>query len=296
VDYVTHDPELSKQWKVRAITRNVDSDKAKELKAKAEVVQGDATDRVSLAEALKGVHTLFAMTTPVFGVEDSLAAEFQVIKTIADVAVEQGIQYIIFSTLPSCRDISNGQYTAVAPFDAKARGKEYIETLPIKSSFYCPGSFMENFASQAMLAPRLDPNQKDTWVFTRNMAPETEMPLIDAVGDGGKWVGAILAEPDKYEGKTICAATRMYSWKEMTAALSKSTGKNVIYKQVSNEEFANSLPDMVADLFVDYFGYINDYGYYGPGTAEKVEWAAKQARGKLSTFEEFLEKHPYTLE
>lgn len=296
VDYVTNDPELSKQWKVRAITRNLDSDKARALKGKVEVVQGDATDRASFAKALKGVHTLFAMTTPVFGVEDPLESEFQVIKTIADVAVEQGIQYLIFSTLPSCRDISNGKYTAVAPFDAKAKGKEYIEALPIKSSFYCPGSFMENFASQAMLAPRPDATQKDTWVFTRNMTPDTEMPLIDAVGDGGKWVGAILAEPDKYEGKTICAATRMYSLKEMAAALSKSTGKNVVYKQVSNEEFAKSLPDMVADLFVDYFGYINEFGYYGPGTAEKVEWAAKQARGKLSTFEEFLERHPYKLE
>lgn len=128
------------------------------------------------------------------------------------------------------------------------------------------------------------------------MTPETEMPLIDAIGDGGKWVGAILREPGRYEGKTICAATRMYSLKEIAAALSKSTGKNVVYKQVSNEEFANSLPDVLADLFVDYFGYINDYGYYGPGTVEKVEWAAKQARGKLSTLEEFLEKHPYKLE
>ena len=27
------------------------------------------------------------------------------------------------------------------------------------------------------------------------------MPLIDAVGDTGKFVGAILGEPDRYEGK-----------------------------------------------------------------------------------------------
>ena len=296
VDFVTRDPELSRQWKVRAITRSVDSEKAKALHEKAEVVQGDATDRASLARAFKGVHTLYAMTTPVFGVDNPLEAEFEVIKTIADVAVEQGLHYIIFSTLPSCRNISNGKYTAVAPFDAKAKGKDYIETLPIKSSFYCPGSFMENFASQAMLAPRQDPYQKDTWIFIRNMTPETQMPLIDMAGDGGKWVGAILAEPDKYEGKTICAATRMYSMTEMATALSKSTGKNVVYKQASNEEFAKSLPDEVAALFVDYFGYINEYGYYGPGTEAKVEWAAKQARGKLSTLEEFFQKHPYKLE
>ncbi|KAJ9616206.1 hypothetical protein H2204_014001 [Knufia peltigerae] len=296
VDYVAHDPELSKEWKVRAITRNVDSDKAKSLKAKVEVVQGDATERASLAKALQGVHTLFAMTTPVFGVDDPLEAEFQVIKGIADTAVEEGVQYFIFSTLPSIRDISNNKFTAVAPFDAKAKGEAYIKSLPFKSSFYCPGSFMENFATQPMLAPRPDPSQKDTWVFTRNMTPETTMPLIDITGDGGKFVGAILADPDKYEGKTICAATRLYTLSEMATALSKSTGKNVVFKQVSDDEFARSLPDMVATLFVHYFGYINDYGYYGPGTEEKVKWAAEQARGKLSTFEDYLEKHPYKLE
>lgn len=295
VNYLTQDPELSKQWKVRAISRNVDSDKAKALQGKVEVVQGDATDRASLAKAIKGAHTLFAMTTPVFGVDDPLEAEFKVIKTIADVAVEQGIQYLIFSNLPSVRDISSGKYLAVAPFDAKAKGKEYIQTLPIKSAFYCPGSFMENFAMQAMLAPVPDPSQRDAWVFTRNMTPDTELPMIDITDDGGKWVGAVLAEPDKYEGKEFCAATRMYTLTELATALTKSTGKKVSYKQVSNEEFAKSLPDMVSDLFVDYFGYINDHGYYGPGTVEKVEWAAKQARGTLTTFEEFLEKHPYTL-
>lgn len=296
VEYVTSDPELSQQWNVRAITRNLGSDGAKALKQKIEVVQGDVTNHLSLAKALKGAHVLFAMTTPVFGVDDPLEAEFQIIKTIADVAVEQGVQYLIFSTLPSVKDISNGKYSAVTPFDAKAKGEAYIRTLPIKSSFYCPGSFMENFASQAMLAPRKHSDQEDTFVLSRNMKPETNMPLINAIDDGGKWVGAMLADPDNFEGKTVCAATRMYSMTEMAEALSKSTGKKVVYKQVTDEEFAKSLPEMVAQLFVDYFNYINDYGYYGPGTEEKVEWAAKQARGKLSTFDEFLKIHPYKLE
>ena len=62
------------------------------------------------------------------------------------------------------------------------------------------------------------------------------MPLIAAVDDGGKFVGAILAEPDKYEGKTFCAATAFYSGEEIAAALSRSTGQKVVYKQVLVEE------------------------------------------------------------
>lgn len=295
VEYVINDPELSKEYKVRAITRTTDSDKAKSLKEKkVDVVQGDVQDRTSLKNAFYGVHTLFAMTTPAAG-ENAVEDELNVIKTIADVAVEEGIELIIFSTLPSVTDISKGKYRGVTPFDAKAKGEEYIRGLPVKSSFYCPGSFMENFASQTFLAPNRDPDQADVWILTRNMSPTTQMPLIDAVGDGGKFVGAILADPPKFEGKKICAATKFYSWSEIAATLSKHTGKTIVYKQESNEDFAKSLPPPAAPIFIDYFSYIEDHGYFGPDGQESVAWAVANARGKLSTFEEFLTAHPFQL-
>lgn len=295
VEYVINDPELSQKYKIRAVTRTTDSEKATLLKKKnVDVVQGDVQDKSSLEKAFSGVHTLFAMTTPAGG-ENAVEDELNVIKTIADVAVERGVEYIIFSTLPSVTDISGGKYRGVSPFDAKAKGEEYIRSLSIKSSFYCPGSFMENFESQTFLAPKQDPKQADTWILTRNMSPYTQMPLIDAVGDGGKFVGAILAEPEKFEGKRICAATKFYSWSEIAAMLSKHTGKNVVYKQESNEEFAKTLPPPAAPIFIDYFSYIEDHGYFGPGGQEAVSWAAANARGKLSTFEEYLTAHPYKL-
>jgi hypothetical protein len=37
-------------------------------------------------------------------------------------------------------------------------------------------------------------------------------------------------------------------------------------------------------------------GYYGPDTEAKVSWTAKQARGKLTTLEEYFEKCPLVLE
>ncbi|KEF58319.1 uncharacterized protein A1O9_06245 [Exophiala aquamarina CBS 119918] len=294
VEYVINDQELSQKYAIRAVTRSVDSAKAQLLKEKVEVVQGDVSDQASLEKAFTGVHTLFAMTTPALG-EDAIQIEYNIIKTIADVAVEKGVEYIIFSTLPSVTDISQGKYQGVTPFDAKAKGEEYIRGLPIKSSFYCPGSFMENFASQPFLAPQPDPDHNGTWVLSRNMPSESEMPLIDAIGDGGKFVGAILADPDKYQGKKICAATKLYTMEEMATVLSESTGKTVIYKQVSDEKFAQSLPPPVVTIFVDYFKYIGEFGYFGPGSKELVAWAAAQARGKLSTFQEYLKAHPYEL-
>ncbi|MCJ1394923.1 hypothetical protein MMC18_007803 [Xylographa bjoerkii] len=294
VNYVLNDPELSQKYKIRAITRYVNSEKAKQLKEKVEVVQGDVLNRASLEIALTGVHTVFAMTTPSFG-PDGFEVEYNSGKTIADVAVEKGAEYIIFSTLPAVKEISGGKYTKVTPFDAKAKVEQHIRGLPIKSAFYFPGYFMENFQSQTFFAPRQAPD--GTWVMAYHISPKTKFPLIDAVGDTGKFVGAILAEPDKYEGKTFCAATALYSLKEIVAIMSKATGKTVVYKQISLEDFKKNLSFLVdlVDIFAEAFSYEEESGLFGPDSENLVAWAAENARGRLSTFEEYLEAHPLQL-
>jgi len=128
----------------------------------------------------------------------------------------------------------------------------------------------------------------------RHTSSKTQFPLIDAVGDTGKFIGAILAEPDKYEGKTFCAATALYSLEEIIAIISKTTGKTVVYKQIPLEDFKKSLPFM-ADVFAEGFSFQEEFGYFGPDSKNLVAWAAENARGRLSTFEEYLEAHPLQL-
>ena len=291
IHYVLNDPELSQKYKIRAITRDVHSEKAMQLKGKAEIVQGDMLNRTSIETVLTGANTVFAMTTPSLG-PDSLEIEYNSGKTIADVAVEKRATYIIFSTLPPVREISSGKYTRVTSFDAKAKVEEHIRGLPIESAFYSPGSFMENFQAQTCLAPRQ--GSDGTWVMTCNASPKTQMPLLNAVADTGKFVGAILAEPNKYEGTTFYAATALYSLEEMCIILSKATGKPIVYKQIPHEDFKKSLPFM-ADFFVEYFSYLQEFGYFGPDSDNMVAWAARNARGRLTTFEEYLEAHPFQL-
>ncbi|KAL9080822.1 MAG: hypothetical protein Q9157_000518 [Trypethelium eluteriae] len=294
INYLLNDPELSQKYTIRAITRDVNSEKAKQLKQKVEVVQGDVLDRASLETALTGTHTVFAMTTPSFG-PDGFEVEYNSAKTIADVALEKGAEYIIFSTLPPVKEISGGKYTKVHPFDAKAKAEQYIRGLPIKSAFYCPGSFMENFQSQTFLSPQQASD--GTWVMTRHTSPKSLVPLIDASGDTGKFVGAILAEPNKYEGKTFYAATALYSLEDIAAAISKAAGKTVVYKQISLEDFRNSLsfPTSLIDIFAEGFKYQEEFGYFGPDSKKLVDWAVENARGRPSTFEEYFEAHPIQL-
>ncbi len=102
----------------------------------------------------------------------------------------------------------------------------------------------------------------------------------------------------RFTGKTFHAAAAHYSLEEIVTSLSKSAGQTIVYKQIPVEDFKNGLSFLgpLADIFVDGFKYGDEYGYFGPGSEESVAWAAANARGKLSTFEEFLEAHPFRLE
>jgi uncharacterized protein YbjT (DUF2867 family) len=204
--------------------------------------------------------------------------------------VAEGTQYVIFSTLPHISRISGGKYTKVAAFDAKAEVQDYIRTLPIKSAFFSPSSFMQNF--QTFMGPR--PSRTGTYVINRHVLPDTQLPLIDIVGDTGKYVGAILAEPDKYEGKVFCSASAVYTMTEIAEIMTKISGKTVKFEQVPVEDFRQNLrvPGPYVEGLIEMMLFQQDFGYYGPGTKELVTWAALNARGKVHTFEEYLTDNP----
>ncbi|TGO25352.1 hypothetical protein BPAE_0082g00380 [Botrytis paeoniae] len=289
---ILNDASLSQQYTIRGITRNTTSPLSQTLAEKISIVHGDVTDPHSLRTALTNVHTVFFMTLPDFS-SNAVEIEYHNGKTIVDVAIEMGVQYIIFSTLPDVSALSKGKYTKVTAFDAKAKIEQYIRSLAIKSSFISLSSFMQNFQVQDFLAPRAAAD--GTWVMSRHTSSKMPFPLLDAVGDAGKFVGAILASPDKYEGKTFYAAAKIYTMEEIVAALSKSSGKTIVYKQVETDDFKSSIT-FAAEMFAEYFSFCEEFGYWGPGSEEKVVWAVENARGRLATLEEFLEAHPYQLE
>ena len=292
VEYVLNDPELSKQYKVRGITRDLTKPAAQALEKKGvEVVKADADDLESLKQAMQGSHTVFGVTATIYD-EKLKERELAQGKAMADAAVAVGVKYFIFSSLTNGGKMSGGKIQKLAHFDVKAEIEDYIRAQPMKSAFFAPGSFMQNF--NHFMGPR--PAGDGTFAIANFVKPETQLPLIDTADDSGKYVGAILAEPDKYEGKVFSAATSLYSYSEIVEAMSKSTGKTVNYKQLPLDVWKSFLPAESADYLVDMFLWIQDYGYYGPESKELVEWTAKQARGKLTTLEEYLVKSPLHLQ
>jgi uncharacterized protein YbjT (DUF2867 family) len=63
VDYVLNDPDLSKEYRVRACTRNPDGAGGLALQRKgAEVVMVDVDDTESIKNAVQGADAVFAVT------------------------------------------------------------------------------------------------------------------------------------------------------------------------------------------------------------------------------------------
>ncbi|KAG0049978.1 hypothetical protein BGZ83_005216 [Gryganskiella cystojenkinii] len=285
------DPELASKYHVRAVTRDITKPAAKALEAKgAEVVQGDAEDPESLPRVLHGAHTAFIATMSIYD-EHLKERETRQGRIIIDATVAAGVQQIVFSTFSPASEISGYKY-AVTAFDSKYELEQYIRSLPIKSSFFAPGSFMQNL--HGWLTPKLVSD--GTFAIKAPYHPTTVLPLIDANADTGKWVAAAVEDPDRYEGKVFSAATRLYTLNEIVETVSKVTGKTVKFQEISIEEYKNSLPLAARGPLSAMNEYIVEFGNFGPEMKSLLDWSSKQARGQLTTLEEYLINNPLHLE
>lgn len=113
------------KYRIRAVTRNPESDKAKAIASKgAEVVAGDLFDVASLKKAFQGAWAVFAVTN--FWDPAQMGKETELGKGVADAAKEANVEYLIWSTLPNSDVISNKKYH-VPHFTDKVMRKEKLD-------------------------------------------------------------------------------------------------------------------------------------------------------------------------
>ncbi|GLA47648.1 hypothetical protein AnigIFM63604_002328 [Aspergillus niger] len=292
INSILSDPKLSPEYTIRGTTRDPNSSKAQALAAKGiEIVVANFNEPESLQRAFTGAHTVFANTPTIY---DGHTYEHEVAhgRALIDAAVAVGVPFYIYSTLPSISKISQGWLKNGGHFDGKEEVEQYIRTQPIRSAFVAPGSFMSNFHDT--MAPRSMEN--GDYALLLPVPAHIRLPLIETEADLGKWVAAILADFDQYEGKVLCCATALYSFEDIVQTMSRVSGKTVTYREVPVEIWATYLPELMRGYIVDMFTLFRVYGYNGDGTEEKVKWSAEQARGELTTLEEYLRKYPLNLE
>ncbi|CAK5278715.1 unnamed protein product [Mycena citricolor] len=132
-------------FQARAITRDPASSAAQALlKRGVDIVKGDTcADADTLVDALRGSKAVFLVTVPaVFG---AAADEKTQGINVIEAAKKAGVEFLVFSSLPSIIDASKGKYTAVAHYDHKAEVEQYLKTTGLAHASILTGSFLDNF-------------------------------------------------------------------------------------------------------------------------------------------------------
>ena len=223
-------------YRVRALTRNAGSDKAKALeKLGAEVVEVDIDDVESLKRAFHGAHGAFCVTF--FWEHFSPEKELAEAKNMADAAKHAGVRHVIWSTLEDTREwVPLGdrrmptlmEKYKVPHFDAKGEANRLFSKRGVPTTFLLTSFYWENLIYFGMGPKR---GEDGTLYITLPMG-DKKLPGI-ASGDIGKCAYAILRRGREFLGKTVGIAGDHLTGAGMAAALTKALGQEVRYNAVS---------------------------------------------------------------
>lgn len=227
-------------FSVRALTRDVNSDKAKELaKAGAEVVAANVDDPESLKNAFAGAYGVFCVTF--FWEHFSPDQEQAQAKAMAEAAKHAGVQHVIWSTLEDTRKlvpVSDDRMPTlqdkykVPHFDAKGESNKFFTELDLPVTLLNTSFYWENFIYFG-LGPKKGSDGKYAITFPMG---DKKLPGICA-GDIGKCAYSIFKSGDKYIGKTLGIAGEHLSGSQMSEALSEALGVDVSYNDVPPEVY-----------------------------------------------------------
>ncbi|KAL1390210.1 hypothetical protein HDK64DRAFT_327220 [Phyllosticta capitalensis] len=239
-------------WKVRAVTRNPESDSAKAIAAKgAEIVVADYDDEASVKKAFEGAHAIFALTNwweylrrGKSQDECGLIEERQGM-TLARAAAEiPTLEHYIWSTLPAAKELTGGK-CPVPHFDYKAvvdrRIREELPALAAKTTSLFFGFYPSNFAYFHMLKP-IPPFAPGRYVWLVPSKKEAKVPTSGNMAvSPGVFVRQILANPSKTHGKYAAVCTEVCTLGGMLKTWSEVTGKAGVFMEIQVEDFAGLL-------------------------------------------------------
>jgi uncharacterized protein YbjT (DUF2867 family) len=235
---ILEDPEGG--FAVRALTRNVDSEKARELaRLGAEVVAADVDDAESLRKAFAGAYGAFCVTF--FWEHFSPEKELAQATAMAKAAKQAGVQHVIWSTLEDTRKwvpldddrmpTLMGSYK-VPHFDAKGEANGVFEHLGVPTTFLFTSFYWDNLIHFGM-GPK--PGEDGSLVFTMPMG-DRKLPGI-AAADIGACAYGIFKRGGELIGKSIGIAGEHLTGKQMAASLTRALGQPVRYNAVSPEAY-----------------------------------------------------------
>ena len=225
---------------VRALTRNVNSDKSRKLaELGAEVVRADVGDMESVRKAFDGAYGAYCVTF--FWEHFSPEKEFAHAGTLAQAARDAGVQHVIWSTLEDTRKwvpidddrmpTLMGKYK-VPHFDAKGEANRIFTDFGLPTTFLYASFYWDNFIHFGM-GPKKGPDGSLAITFPLG---DKKMPGI-ASEDIGKCAYGIFKKEKEYMGKSVGIAGEHLSGEQMASALSEALGRKIQYNNVTPEVY-----------------------------------------------------------
>jgi len=251
-------------FEARAITRDVNSEKAKELaEAGAEVVAADVDDVKSLKKAFDGAHGAFCVTF--FWAHLKPEKELSQARNMAQAAKDTGVEHVIWSTLEDTRTfipLSDdrmptlmGKYK-VPHFDAKGEANAIFAELGVPTTFLLTSFYWDNFIHFGM-GPKKGADGK--LAVTLPMGKKKLAGI--AAEDIGKTAYRIFEEGDEMIGKTVGIAGGHLTGAQMAKSLTKALGQEVRYNEITPAAFrAFGFPgaDDLGNMFQFYADFEQD--------------------------------------
>jgi uncharacterized protein YbjT (DUF2867 family) len=276
-------------FSVRAVTRNVDSDKARALAAAgAEVVAADLDDAASVERAMHGAYGAYCVTN--FWEHFSPEKELAQARNLAQAAKAAGVQHVIWSTLEDTRrqvplddarmPTLMGRYK-VPHFDAKGEANAFFREAGVPTTFLLTSFYWDNLIHFGM-EPKPGPDGVLEFVLPMD---DAKLPGIAAEDIGRSAYGIFKAGPG-LAGRTVGIAGEHLSGAEMAAALTAALGREVRHAAVTPEQFRGfGFPG--ADDLGNMFQYNRDFAedFRAPRDVD----ATRRLNPRLQSFAQWLQ-------
>jgi len=283
--------DKNSEFTARAVTRDKNSDKAKALAdLGAEVVSADIDDAESIKKALEGAYGAFFVTF--FWDHFSAEKEYQQVTDFVNAAKDSDLKHIIWSTLEDTRILVpleddrmptlQGKYK-VPHFDGKGAADKLFTEAGLPVTFLRTSFYWDNLIYFGM-GPK---KGEDGNYYIAFPMDDKKLPGM-AAEDIGKCAYGIFKKDGEVTGKTIGVTGEKLSGAEMAEKLSKSLGINVIFNNVTPEQFRNfGFPG--ADDLGNMFQFKRDFNKEFNGIRDEVY--SKELNPDLMDFDKWLSEY-----
>ncbi len=237
---------LARGWHVRAVTRNLSSDKASALsKLGAEVIRADMEERDSVYAAFEGIQRVFSVQN---WTTSGIDGELRQGKLVAEAAHSAGVEHLVYGSAGT-----GVAHSGIPHFDNKVEVEDHMRALGLPFTVVRPVPFMELLTEKEFF-PALA-----AWgVEPRIVGWHTPIPWV-AVRDIGITIAEIFENPEAWIGGDVTVCGDIKTLKETQEIFKKVDGKNPfgvpipvgLFSKMANEEYLQMwrwLKDYVEEL------------------------------------------------